>query len=328
MSENTAPNRSAANDEIDLIDLFRRMGKTISRWLAALGRAILISIVFLVRRWLPLGISIVIGIALSFYLLKTSESFYTSDLVLRVNTGPTSEIMNQINRLHTYLIEENGLLESSMSYTPDISDNIIDIRAYWIIDNNNDKIPDFVDYEEEHNIYDSVNVRMTDRINVNVRIKSPQLLNQVRDGLIAYINSDPLFRQRNDLRINQNNELLARLQYDIQQLDSLQKVKYFEEARNLLPKNGGQMVFLQEQKTQLLYSDIYNLYSRKQSIERENTLYKDVVTILSDFSVPVERYNGLFYFAKFFIPAFFLLTLLVLILVANRRKIKEVFEKY
>ena len=53
MSENNTNKRMSGDDEIDLLDLFRRMGRTLTRWANALGRAFLISIVFLLKRWLP-----------------------------------------------------------------------------------------------------------------------------------------------------------------------------------------------------------------------------------------------------------------------------------
>jgi hypothetical protein len=112
------------------------------------------------------------------------------------------------------------------------------------------------------------------------------------------------------------------------QLDSLQKVKYFEETRNLKPASGGQIVFMQEQKTQLVYNDIYDLYTRKQELESVRDLHKGVVTVLSDFSSPTKRENGGLYYAKTFVPLFFIITLLVLILLANRRNLIEVFDKY
>jgi hypothetical protein len=130
------------------------------------------------------------------------------------------------------------------------------------------------------------------------------------------------------LRLKQDGEMLTRLEYDILQLDSLQKFKYFEEARNILPKTGSQMIFLQEQKTQLIYTDIYNLYNKKQSLEHDLGLYKGIVTILSDFNIPVQRDNGGLYYAKTFVPVFFLFTLLILIMLANRKKLKEIYHKY
>ena len=76
---------------------------------------------------------------------------------------------------------------------------------------------------------------MQDRLDVRVKINSPQDLNLVRDGIIKFIENDSLCQQRNRVRLRQNQELLARLDYDIIQLDSLQKVKYFEETRNMKP---------------------------------------------------------------------------------------------
>lgn len=329
MSENTANNKDVRDDEIDLLDLFRRMGKTLSKWINALGRAFLISVVFMMRRWLPLGLSVVLGVGLSYFMKSTSESSFTSDMVLRTNTIAVADLIPYINKLHTYCIEDNKTaLTDAISSTPEQVKNIIDIGGFWIIDKNRDGTPDNVDYGGNHNVYDTVNVRMQDRFDIRVKIKSAQELTKVRDGIIKYIETDSLYQQRNRLRLRQNQELLTRLNYDILQLDSLQKVKYFEETRNMQPKAGGQMIFLQEQKTQLVYSDIYALYARKQSLEADRDLYKGLVTVLSEFSLPARRDNGGLFYAKTIVPIFFLFTLLCLILLANRKRLTEVFNKY
>jgi hypothetical protein len=293
------------------------MGKGIGKMARAIGRAILISIVFLLRHWLPLGLSVLLGIGVSYLLKYTSPSLYTSDLVLRTNTIPASDLISYVNRLHFYCKEGNkkALMEAIAIPESQIK-NISDISANWI------------DLKNNHNIYDSVNVRMQDRFNIRVNINSPQELVKVRNSLIGYINSDSLFQQRNRLRIRQNDALLTRYDYDIELLDSLQKVKYFEESRNRQPQDGGQMIFLQEQKTQLVYSDIYTLFSRKQILESEKVIYRDIVTILSDFSIPALRVNGGGYYAVRIVPILFFLALLVLILIANRKILGEVYHKY
>ncbi len=50
MSDNTTNNKNVRDDEIDLLDLFRRMGRDINPMFNALGTAFLISVVFIVRR--------------------------------------------------------------------------------------------------------------------------------------------------------------------------------------------------------------------------------------------------------------------------------------
>jgi hypothetical protein len=341
MSEIANNNKQGKDDEIDLLDLFRQMGRTLNRWGRALGRAFLISVVFLLRRWLPLGLSIAAGVAVSYILKSTSPSFYTSDMVVRNNlvqldklklkdeAGTTSGMITKIVKLHEYCAENNiAALSQALFMKPELVKNISDINAYWIIDQNKNGIPDFVDYKFSHNAYDTINIRMPDRIDIRVMIHSPQDLNLVRDGIIKYIENDSLYRQRDRLRMMQNHELLTRINYDIKQLDSLQKVKYFEETRNMRPEKGGQIIFMQDQKTQLVYNDIYYLYDKKQKLESERDLYNGILTVLSDFSFPNIRENGGFYYAKKVIPAFFLITLLILIFIANYQEIKEIFRKY
>jgi hypothetical protein len=340
MPESTT-NKNVRDDEIDLIDLFRRMGRALNRWGKALSIAFLTTLVFLVKRWLPLGLSIIAGIGISYLLKTTSPSFYTSDIVFRNNlvlmdlktqrdnSGTTSEIISKINKLHTFCAGGNSMaLSDALSMKPNAVRNISDISAYWIVDQSRDGIPDYVDYKGSHSAYDTINIRMQDRMDVRVKINSPQDLKLIRDGIVNFIGSDSLYQQRNRLRLRQNIELLSRLSFDIIQLDSLQKVKYFEETRNMKPGNGGQIVFMQEQKTQLVYNDIYSLYSRKQILESERDLYKGIVTVLSDFSLPAKRDNGSMYYGQYLIPFFFLLTLLVLIILTNRKKLKEIFNKY
>jgi hypothetical protein len=340
MSEITT-NKNVRDDEIDLLDLFKRMGRTLNRWSMALGKAFLISVVFILKRWLPLGLSVIAGLGISYLLKTSSASFYTSDLVfrnnlalmdkkiLRDNSGTTSEIISKINKLHTFCSgNDQAALALALTMKTESVSSISDISAYWIIDQSRDGIPDYVDYKENHSPYDTINIRMQDRFDIRVKIKSPQDLNLVRDGIIRYIENDSLYQQRNLVRLRQNHDLLTRLNYDILQLDSLQKVKYFEETRNMKPSSGGQIVFMQEQKTQLVYGDIYALYERKQKLESEQDLYKGVVTVLSDFSFPARRDNGGMYYGKQVIPIVFLITLLLLIILSNRKRLEEVYKKY
>ena len=324
MSEDTT-NKNVRNDEIDLLDLFNRMGRTLRKWANSLGRAVLISVVFLIKRWLPLGLSVAAGFVVAFFMKSTANPIYSSDMVLRSNVIDNAQMISHINRLQT--LDKESLAETL--YIPqETINNIINIGAFWIIDLNKDRVPDHVDYNNTHDIYDTTNIRMTDRIDVRVNIKTPQDLDIIRDGLIRFIENEPRFVQRNRIRLAQNTELIARLNRDILNLDSLQRVKYFEETRKRTSQTGGQIVFMQEQNTQLLYGDIYALYSRKQNIESEMDINKGIVTLLSDFSHPTSRINGFSYYAKEYVPVILIITLLVLILLANRKKIIEIFEKY
>jgi hypothetical protein len=328
MSENNL-NTAPKNDEIDLLDLFKRIGRSISRSVNAVSSAILVSIIFLIRKWLPLCISLVVGIGVSYILKSTYESLFSADMVVRNNIIANADMISYISRLHSFCKEENyTTLSDALSLKPENVNNIIDINAYWIIDKGHDGIPDKVDYSNRHNVYDTIDIRMSDRFDIRVKTKSPQVLSLLKNGIMSFVKKDSLFQQRNRVRIRQNREMLKRLDYDILQLDSLQKVKYFEETRNNRPQNGGQMIFLQEQKTQLVYADIYGLYARKQTLESERDLNPDILTVLSDFNLPAKPDNGILYYGKFIIPIFFIITLVLLIILENWNKLKEVYMKY
>lgn len=340
-------NKDLKNDEIDLLYLVRRIRKSFSQLGKVLGRAFLIMVVFIIKRWLPLVISILLGVGVSYFLKISSPSTYTSELLLRNNNADlefnkkpedpafknstimSSDLINYIKRLNTFSRENNKqALANAISISMEQSKNISDINAHWVIDMGNDGNPDNIDYNDNHNLYDTVNIRMPDRFAIRIKINSTQELNTIRNGILSYINKDSLFQQRNRVRLNHLNALISRIDIDIQQLDSLQKVKYFEETRNNLAKGGGQMIFIQEQRTQLLYNDIFTLYKRKQNLESESVLYRDIVTVLSDFSLPSKRENGVLFYGKVIIPIFFCLTLLTLLILANRKKLEEIFRKY
>lgn len=318
-----------SNDEIDLLELLKRMGKTIWRLFSALGRGILISVVFLFRNWLPLGVSLIVAVGFSYILKRSFTPYYSSNLTLRSNTVANADMISYLNRLHSYCLERNiQAITGALSIPADQAKNIKDIEAFWVIDKNNDGTPDFVDYKNKFNVYDSVNMRMPDRIVIRARFSESADLKTLRTGLFSFVNTNTFYKQVNDLRLIQADEMLVRLNYDIEQLDSLQKIKYFEETKSRLPEKNGQMIFLQEQKTQLIYEDIHNLFKRRQLIEQEKTIYPDIITLLSDFIIPAKPYTGLLFYAKMLIPLFLGFTIIVLILLTNRKKLRDFFRKY
>jgi hypothetical protein len=188
------------------------MISAIGKMFSALGRFIMISIVFMIRRWIPLGLSIIVGIVLTYLVKVTSGPVYSSDIVLKTNAIDAADMISYINRLHTYCREENRpALAEALSLDPVSVKKIGDISSHWIIDKNHDKVPDMVDYLDNHDIYDTNNVRMDDRFDILVKVKSPQELPSIRNGLISFINKDSLFQHRNRVRLMQKKQKTSSL---------------------------------------------------------------------------------------------------------------------
>jgi len=139
--ESKSENRQ--NDEIDLLDLFNRMGRSVRRGLNALGRAFLYTLVFMLRKWLWLGLSVLVGIVISYSLKYSTERLYSSDITIRSNTVSNSDMIAHINKLHTFSSEDNLTeLATALSVDPGKVRYINDIQAYWVIDQGSDGIPD------------------------------------------------------------------------------------------------------------------------------------------------------------------------------------------
>ena len=58
-------------------------------------------------------------------------------------------------------------------------------------------------------------------------------------------------------------------------------------------------------------------------LESERDLYKGIVTVLSDFSLPAKRDNGIIYYGKIFNSILLLYYLIILIILANRKNSKR-----
>lgn len=322
-------NKIQRNDEIDLLDLFRRMGNSLSRLFHKLGIAIVISIVFLLRKWIWLTLSVALGVGLSYLMKNASEGFYSSEMVISSNAITANEVISYANKLHTFCLEENkDELAKALGMEPEKIDLIKDIQAFQMKHKSKDGIPDYLDYTDRLKITDTLDAIMTDRLSITVKTNSPGELSDIRDGILRYIEQNQLFVRQNDIRMAQNNEIIIRIDHDIKQLDSLQKIKYFEETKNKTAEKGGQIVFLQEQKTQLIYDEIYQLYMRKRYFEKQKEVFPGVVTLLSDFTVPIKPKNSAFYYGKVIIPLLFGVCLLILVLVHNRKKLISAYNKY
>lgn len=328
MADNTNQN-NVRNDEIDLLDLFRRMGRGISKMIRKTGTGIVISLVFMLKRWYWLAISVILAVALSYFLKYSSKSLYSSEMVVQCGIDPLSDIISYVNKLHVFCQENNkNAIASAFELNKEKIDVVNDIQAFWIIDKGKDGTPDYIDYSDNHNVLDTLNVRMKDRFAIRIKINSPKDLNELRDGIFKYVEHNNYFIEQNNFRISQTDERLKRISYDIIQLDSLQKFKYYEEAKKKIGEKGGQLVFLQDQKTQLVYDEIYKLYDLKQYYEKQKMIYPGIINLLSDFTVPAKPKNSGSYYAKYLVPIFFSVCLLILILLHNRNKLKNIFNKY
>ncbi len=129
--------KSTSDDEIDLLDLFKRMGRTVSKWFKAIGEAFLVSMIFLIKNMIMLLFSLLIGIGISYIVKWITKPYYVSEVTFRSNVVPNAEMLSHINKLG-YLLEQKNYsqVSSALSIGPDYDRVIIDLEGFWVVDKN------------------------------------------------------------------------------------------------------------------------------------------------------------------------------------------------
>lgn len=320
-------NQKRPNDEIDLLELFNKMGKGIKWFFINIWNIFLKVTVFLIRKSLYLIAFIILGFLVALLQFNTSDRFYSSDMILRSNSVNNADMIAHINKLHFYGEENNKqALAQSLNLDSAEVENIVDVEAFWIIDRNRDGIPDLVDNKNKYD-QDTTVTHMSSRFDVRVKTLQPQSLDKVKGGILRHINTNLFFEKINRIRLVQLRERIAKTETELSELDSLQNYKYFEE-RQKGKFSEGQMVFLSEQETKLFHGSVFELYQSKQNLDRELDIYSEIVTVLDDFTPPAQPENSFSQIAKRWVILFFVLGLFFVVILSFRKELISVYRKY
>jgi len=239
------------SDEIDLLELFNRMGKAIKNFIKWLISIIESFFLLLIRKsiWV-ISFSIIGGfVGYSFY--NNTPRFYSSEMVARSNSMNNSVIVNSINLLNDLFENRNfTALANYLGTTSKEAEKIKSIDAYYGIDLNKDKIADFIDYNNLYNPKDTTQKRLPDVSYLKISVFDETIFPNVRDGIKKYISTNPYILQNNNVRKEQTISMIEEYQSEIKKLDSLQKVQYFEVPK-MQKAGNSQMVILNEKESKL-----------------------------------------------------------------------------
>ncbi len=293
------------NDEIDLIEILLKF----TNWLKGICNSI---IMFFIRNAFCLLIFILIGVGLAVVTYFSTERFYNTEMVLQTNAVSSTEMINYLNNFDVKSFNNNSL-------------SIKNIKAYYIIDNNKDEHPDYVDYD---NVQDTsiTNRRMVDKVDILISVYENAPIDSIKNAIFSYINKNHYFQKVNDLRIKQLNDLISKTDIELQKLDSVETINYFYKDP-YQKETGKNMIILNEKEIKLFHNDVLRLYKKKQENEEELFLYKDIVTIIQDFTTVTKVENSLSKKLKQFMLTFFCLGLIFSIFVDQRNNFKVLIKR-
>jgi len=306
-------NKINQNQEIDLLELFSRMGKGIKNVFLGLFRAIVFLIIFGVKHIHYLLLFAIAGGAIGWLIYSNTPRFYSSNLIAQPNGISATDMIQYINDLHKLCERKNiAALANDLQMQDTTAKKIKDIQAFFIIDANKDGIGDYVDYKNTYNPKDTTQQRLEDRIHVSVEVFDNTAFDNVRNGLFRYMRKNPYIIQLNEIRKDELKELIAQTDKEILKLDSLQNTEYFS-GRARTPVRESQLMFLAQQEPQMYYKDIMTLVRQKQHYKKELELATDAFTVIKDFTSlavaenPRNRYIIIYGLITFIAGYFFLL---------------------
>ncbi len=282
------------HDEIDLFDLFSRIGKIFKNLFNSIINILLIMLGFCLRKFWYLLALVIISSGLSLVYYKMSvDPYYENSMILKSNLKENKQILHYINNLNKNADKTKTLMDA-FSIDSIQASKIQSIEAFWFIDQNNDKIPDYIDFNDEFYSLNDTTPKLTNNIYLTLKYTDNDILTKVRKGLLKYINNKPFMNELSSNKKQQLENLKEKLKLELNELDSMQKT-YIENlnfSKEALNKNG-QIMFLNEKDIKLFHSDIILLQNQIHSYEKQLLLETEVVTILEDFTPynePVKSY--------------------------------------
>lgn len=291
--------------EIDLLELFNRLGRGIKNLFLGITKVILFLVVFAIKKVHFLAVFALAGGVIGIMFYSSTQRYYSSNLVAQPNGITSTDMINYINDLHDLCLKKNTPgLAYSLEMEDSVAAKIKNIQSFFIIDINNDEIGDYVDFKQIVNLKDTTQKRLEDRIYVTVEVYDNRVFEHVRNGLLRYMGKNPYIIKLNEIRKNELNELSNQTDYEISKLDSLQQVEYFGKDSRL-PISQSEMMFISEKEQRMYYRDILNLLQKKQEYQKELLLATDAFTVIKDFTnlavAENPRGNYIFRFSVIFL---------------------------
>lgn len=280
--------KTNASDEIDLLELFGKMWRGIKNGISWCGNLAKDFFLLLIRKSLWIAGFGIVGVIVGIIFFSTSPRYYSSEMTAISNALDNNYIISSINLLNDLFRDKNYEIASNYLEIPiREAEKIRSIAAYYGIDVNKDGVVDYVDYNGTYNPKDTSVKRSSSFFFIKLEVYSENIFVPARDGLKKYIYKNNYILENNRIRIAQSENMISSINQEIQKLDSLQKIEYFEVPRTQ-KASTSQMVILNEKEIKLYHEQILGLEREKLKIQRDIAINKDPITVVQDFT-PLSR---------------------------------------
>lgn len=320
--------------EIDLIELFSSIGKSIGNFFVNIYNAFWWMVAFCLKRYIWIIAFIVLGLIIGIIDVSKGDSGYKSSAIIRTNALRSMEMKEYFDEINNYFPAKNhqsfDIVKEKFNLDSTSAKEISSIKAHFFIDFNADGTLDAVDLNDNHSRKDTINVIDSLHLYIESTVTNPLTFTRIAKSLEYYVNNIPFLVEKNKNRLEILNDHYNLVSTEIHYLDSLQKSSYFGVSSNLaqLQFNNREGFILGESRQQLYHYEKDKLQLKKNKLSDELALFTQVITIVKDFPIVKDKIQSdYFIIFKYIVVAFIMGVFILLIIYMFAKNYRKYLDK-
>lgn len=228
-------------------------------------------------------------IAYTIYECREENKLYKADLCLRLNDGDVMTYRDMVQNLSNFpRYDDFEGLANALDLSMEVATKISSFHAHSVIDLNRDSILDFIDYDDNVDLGDTVAYPVPNMLVITAKVRGIEYFPEVQQALLSYFSKNNYLVSLNIARLAALEEKEWMFHNALMNLDSLQKVEYFHKEAT----SGQYLQFssVSEKKApfittkkQMFFNDMKALFKITDEISVDMAANLDIVTVISSF---------------------------------------------
>lgn len=269
---------------------------------------------------------IILSLAAGLYLSRPSAKKYKAEAMAIIHGSEAQTVKEICKQLEqTIATNDNLSLTTKMGLPDSISKNIISIRTFDVIDYLADGTADKIDFKQTHSLDDTMNVKMKDRVYIQIKTINISQVPIFQEYLKKYFAANPILASQFEAQKNSLLDQIKICDAELQRIDSLAKVMYFKSEKDQINFENNKLL-VGESRKQLFYGELLKINSRKGWAENKLAECVSPVDFPSNFVVIANPVNNRIKYTVLALAVGVVLSLLLALFLSNLRKIINYLE--
>lgn len=310
--------------EMNLFDLCAAFFRWIGRCFMALVRWVGESIRLAWRWWYIVLPVVAIAVGGGLWYSRMENRIYEVNAIAHLY-GPTIDDVKQVygvleNALPSYVSEQQSLA-TLLQVEPAVTESLRKFGTFLVIDAKHDSVADYVDFDRKAKLHDTTNVVMTERINLQFCTKRPDLVPQVGEAIVSYLNRNSSFQSAYAAKLSLLQREAKFCHDQIEKVDSLTTAFYFEQGTEATMVYDRWEFLIGSREITLLHPQIFDLFRTTKKVDKQLSLATAPVVLEQGFVIESNPLNGRLKWLAISMVVGYLLGCLLALSVDRRKRI-------